>query len=229
MYRKPRTRVDITVLAFRCFVSIVLCLLFNLGRWYFKKLKHRTGRRVHCKKRLASFPSPPWMSITKLSLARNNLIIPGQGEFVYWHPGSAGDGKPKNLFFTVECIKALTAVFWIGVRTKLNKTDFVEYTKCGSFIEKERIWIRQNGSGPRTLICQQEQIYHLSMLFTSIQIHCSVQILTYTDTQTWICYILAAIWLIRLPHWLSQRKMWATNKDLIVLLITRHIHTRTPQ
>ena len=32
----------------------------------------------HCKKRLAIFPSPAGMSLTKLSLALN-LIIPGQG------------------------------------------------------------------------------------------------------------------------------------------------------
>ncbi len=33
------------------------------------------------KKRLAAFPSPAAMSHIKLSLARNHLIIPGQGEF----------------------------------------------------------------------------------------------------------------------------------------------------
>jgi hypothetical protein len=36
---------------------------------------------VHCKKRFAIFPSPAGMSLTKLSLAGDNLIIPGQGEF----------------------------------------------------------------------------------------------------------------------------------------------------
>jgi hypothetical protein len=36
---------------------------------------------IHCKKRLAVFPSPAGMSLTKLSLAGNNLIIPGHGEF----------------------------------------------------------------------------------------------------------------------------------------------------
>jgi hypothetical protein len=36
---------------------------------------------VHCKKRLAIFPSPAGMSLTKISLAGNNLIIPGQKEF----------------------------------------------------------------------------------------------------------------------------------------------------
>jgi hypothetical protein len=37
--------------------------------------------RLHCKKRLAIFLSPAGMSLTKLSLAGNNLIIPGQGGF----------------------------------------------------------------------------------------------------------------------------------------------------
>jgi hypothetical protein len=36
---------------------------------------------VHCKKRFAIFPSPAGMSLIKLSLDGNNLIIPAQGEF----------------------------------------------------------------------------------------------------------------------------------------------------
>ncbi len=42
---------------------------------------------LHCKKRLAIFLSPDGMSLTTLSLARNNLIIPDQGEFGWWHSG----------------------------------------------------------------------------------------------------------------------------------------------
>jgi hypothetical protein len=38
-------------------------------------------REVHCKKRLSVFPSPAWMSLTKLSIAWKNSNIPGQGEF----------------------------------------------------------------------------------------------------------------------------------------------------
>jgi hypothetical protein len=38
-------------------------------------------KRLHCKKRLSFFPSPAGMSLIKLSMAGNNLIIPGQGEF----------------------------------------------------------------------------------------------------------------------------------------------------
>jgi hypothetical protein len=36
---------------------------------------------THCNKDFAIFPSPAWMSLTKLSLAEKNLIIPSQGEF----------------------------------------------------------------------------------------------------------------------------------------------------
>jgi hypothetical protein len=32
-------------------------------------------------KKVIVFPPPAGMSLTKLSLARNNLILPGQGEF----------------------------------------------------------------------------------------------------------------------------------------------------
>jgi hypothetical protein len=39
------------------------------------------ARQVHCKKRFAIFLSPAGMSLTKYSLAGNNLIIPAQGEF----------------------------------------------------------------------------------------------------------------------------------------------------
>ncbi len=38
------------------------------------------GKFLHCKKRLSIFPSPAGMSLTKLSVAGNNLIIPGHGE-----------------------------------------------------------------------------------------------------------------------------------------------------
>ncbi len=38
-------------------------------------------KRYTVKKRLAVFPSPAEMSLTKLSLVWNNLIITGQGEF----------------------------------------------------------------------------------------------------------------------------------------------------
>jgi hypothetical protein len=36
---------------------------------------------IHCKKNLPIFPSSAGMSLTKLSLAENNLIIPGQRDF----------------------------------------------------------------------------------------------------------------------------------------------------
>ncbi len=52
------------------------------------------GKRVHCKKRLAIFPSPAGMSLTKLSLAGNILA-----------------GKEKSLtFFSVN---AAERIFWL--------------------------------------------------------------------------------------------------------------------
>ncbi len=56
---------------------------------------------LHCKKRLATFPIPAGMSLTKLSLAGNNLIIPGQEEFCKWHPDWGRENRtplPPNLF-----------------------------------------------------------------------------------------------------------------------------------
>jgi hypothetical protein len=41
------------------------------------------------------------MSLTELSLAGNNLIIPGQGEFGTVSDIPPWDGKTANLFFTV--------------------------------------------------------------------------------------------------------------------------------
>ncbi len=57
----------------------------------------RRPRPIHCKKKLAIFPSPAGMSRTKLFLAENNLITPVQGEFGLWH--HSWGGKIANLFF----------------------------------------------------------------------------------------------------------------------------------
>jgi hypothetical protein len=42
---------------------------------------HPSPAAYTVKKRLAVFPSPAGMSLTKLSLGENTIIIPGQGEF----------------------------------------------------------------------------------------------------------------------------------------------------
>ncbi len=57
----------------------------NIYIWYWPSLI--CSAVIHCKKRLSIFPSPGWMSLTKLSVAGNNLIILGQGVFGKWHPG----------------------------------------------------------------------------------------------------------------------------------------------
>ncbi len=51
------------------------------------------------KKRLAIFPFPAGMSLTKLSLEVNNLNIPGQGEFGKWHPGLGRE----NFYTFLQC------------------------------------------------------------------------------------------------------------------------------
>jgi hypothetical protein len=51
---------------------------------------------IHCKKRLAGLPSPSGMSLTKLSLDGNYLIIPAWESLVSDIP--AGDGKIDNPF-----------------------------------------------------------------------------------------------------------------------------------
>ncbi len=59
---------------------------FELTSWWMKKgyiLVYSTSSiyNIHCKKGLSIFPSPAGMSLTKLSLVGNDLIIPFQGEF----------------------------------------------------------------------------------------------------------------------------------------------------
>jgi hypothetical protein len=53
---------------------------------------------IHGKKRLVVFPSPAVMSLTKLSLAGNYQIIPGQGEFGDIRLGTK---KTANIFYSV--------------------------------------------------------------------------------------------------------------------------------
>ncbi len=55
---------------------------------------------IHCKKRLASFPSAAGKLLTKLSLDGNNLIIPAQGEFRKWHPDWGRENR-KPFFYRV--------------------------------------------------------------------------------------------------------------------------------
>jgi hypothetical protein len=54
---------------------------------------------MHCKKRLTIFPSPARMSLIKLFLAGNNLLIPGQGVF-----GDVLAGDRKIVHFFLQCV-----------------------------------------------------------------------------------------------------------------------------
>jgi hypothetical protein len=61
---------------------------------------------LHCKKRLLIFPSQAGMSLTKLSLVRNNIINPGHGESLV-SDMPAGHGKISNLFYSVRFFSML--------------------------------------------------------------------------------------------------------------------------
>jgi hypothetical protein len=59
--------------------------------------------KIHTVKKDLPYSRPSRdVTITKLSLAGNNLIIPGQGELVSDIP--AGDGKIVNLFYSVHSL-----------------------------------------------------------------------------------------------------------------------------
>jgi hypothetical protein len=68
----------------------VLATPFILNQWL------RSKMCKHCKKRLGVFLSPAGMSLTKLSLARNNKIVPARESLVIDFP--AGDRKIANFF-----------------------------------------------------------------------------------------------------------------------------------
>jgi hypothetical protein len=66
-------------------LSILLSPLtspFRPALFLLKRCSHPFPFYLHCKKSLSIFPSPAGMSMTKLSLAGKNLIIPGQGKSV---------------------------------------------------------------------------------------------------------------------------------------------------
>ncbi len=80
-----------------------LCTYINNSSWKFRQpaaAQLPSGLLLHCKKRVMIFQPPPEMLLTKLSLAWNPLIIPGQGEFGCDIP--VGDGKIANLF--LQCM-----------------------------------------------------------------------------------------------------------------------------
>jgi hypothetical protein len=57
--------------------------LYGFGRKFAEigTMLCRSEFSLHFKESFEVFPSPAGMSLTKLFLAGNNLIIPGQGEF----------------------------------------------------------------------------------------------------------------------------------------------------
>ncbi len=64
--------------------------------------RDRQRTLLHCKKMFAIFPSPAGMSLIKLSLDGNNLIIPAPGRVWSVHDIPAGEGKIVNHF--LQCV-----------------------------------------------------------------------------------------------------------------------------
>ncbi len=85
---------------------------------------------VHCKKRLTIFPSRAGMSLTKLSLAGNNVSIPGQESLV--SDIQARDRKTANIF--LQC----------GVRTRCASpcvfTNIANHTELYTYIFRKYIF-----------------------------------------------------------------------------------------
>jgi hypothetical protein len=74
---------------------------------------------VHCKKRLAIFLSPIGMSLTKLSLGRNNKIFPLRESLVSDNP--TGDENIENLFLrcTICALITLWPLSFCGIKVSI--------------------------------------------------------------------------------------------------------------
>jgi hypothetical protein len=98
MFGRPKVRIS----ARRCFLLSIYCLLYStlLG---IRNNNNIVWRFYTVKKNFSAFPSLAGMSLTKLSLGRNNDVIykvfPPRESLVSDIP--AGDGNIEKLFFTV--------------------------------------------------------------------------------------------------------------------------------
>jgi hypothetical protein len=65
------------------------------------------------------------MSLTKLSLAGNNLIIPRQGDFREFSDIPAGNGKPLSFFYSVaaRCELAISRACAAGTEAGVLVTE----------------------------------------------------------------------------------------------------------
>ncbi len=89
-----------------------------------RKIAIRTLFWPHRKKRLATFPSPAGMSLSKLSLGGNNLIFPAQGR-VWYVTSRLGMGMSLT-FFTVWYASAhviVTCRLFVTFLPKMNHSQ----------------------------------------------------------------------------------------------------------
>jgi len=100
-------------LATSCLIVRHVVTLYSTKTMCRKCASHHISYDVHCKKRLASFPSPVGMSLTKLSLGGNNDVIYklflSRESLVSDFP--ARDGNIANLFYNVGCRTHILYIF----------------------------------------------------------------------------------------------------------------------
>jgi hypothetical protein len=111
-----------------CFsVPFILSLFFfNLGRSLGESY---LSIAVHCKKRLAIFPSPAGMSLTKLSLAGNNYSRLGR---VWLVTSRLGTGTSRTFFYSVLCnILFHFCTYYSG--RDLKQLEKYTFLKCAGY------------------------------------------------------------------------------------------------
>ncbi len=83
-----------------CHLLPTIIFIFPLYVTFFPFLKYSYAK-LHCKKRLPTFPFLAGKSLTRLSLGGNNLIFPPRESMVSDIP--AGDGNVADVFYGVYC------------------------------------------------------------------------------------------------------------------------------
>ncbi len=95
--------------------------------------------QLHCKKRLAIFPSPAGMSLTKISLAGNNLV---------WVTSRLGTGKWLTFVFSVLIRTCWFAHFFYhrrhGQKRRIFFFEGLVRVWLKKFIKSASIWPKNN-------------------------------------------------------------------------------------
>ncbi len=95
-----RQVIPVLVVSIGCFIHGTRYYIQTLLLSHFTKVTVSPVYGIHCKKVIV-FPSPARMSLTKVSLAWNNLSFPGQGEYLCLVTPQLGRGKAITFFYSV--------------------------------------------------------------------------------------------------------------------------------